>query len=154
MGFRLLYGVHMRILVPTDFSDHATAAVRYAAPLAKRFGAEVVLVHATATRPPFVPLPGSGGVFIPTYEENDRFAYAALERARSAHLGGVKAHTRLAFGKPADAILQAAHASAADMIVMATRGRRGLARVVLGSVAEAVVRRSELPVLTVKQEAV
>lgn len=143
-----------RLLVPTDFSDHATAAVRYAAPLAARFGAKVALVHATAPRPPFDPLPGSGDTFILTYEENDRLARAALEDARSSHLGGVDARPRMAFGKPAEAILEAAHASAADMIVMGTRGRGGLARALLGSVAEAVIRRSDLPVLTARCDSV
>jgi nucleotide-binding universal stress UspA family protein len=141
-----------RILVPTDFSDHATAAVCYAAPLAVRFGAEVVLVHATAERPPFDALPGSRDAFILTYEENDRLARAALEDARASHLGGVDARTRMAFGRPAEAILEAAHASGADMIVMGTRGRGGLGRAVLGSVAEAVIRRSDLPVLTVRSD--
>jgi nucleotide-binding universal stress UspA family protein len=141
-----------RLLVPTDFSDHATAAVRYAAPLAPQFGAEVVLVHATAQRPPFDPLPGSGDVFILTYEENDRLARAALDQARSSHLDGVDVRPRMAFGEPAEAILEAAHASAADMIVMGTRGRGGLARAVLGSVAEAVIRQSDLPVLTVRRD--
>lgn len=139
-----------RLLVPTDFSDHATAAVRYAAPLAARFGSEVVLVHASATRPPFEALPGSNDAFVLTYEENDRLAGAALEDARAAHLEGVNARTRMAFGKPPAAILEAAHASATDMIIMGTRGRSGVARAVLGSVAEAVIRESDLPVLTVR----
>ena len=60
---------------------------------------------------------------------------------------------KLLVGDPAEAIVQQAEAEHADMIVMGTHGRTGLTRMLMGSVAEAVVRRAACPVLTVKQPA-
>jgi nucleotide-binding universal stress UspA family protein len=56
-------------------------------------------------------------------------------------------------GDPADAIIRTVESDGADMIVMGTHGRRGISRLLMGSVAEAVVRRAPCPVLTVKQPA-
>lgn len=140
-----------RLLVPTDFSDCATAAVRYAAPLASRLGAQVSLVHATALRPPFDPLPGVEGPLIVSYEENDRLVISALEKTRAEHLSGVDVSVHMAFGDPAEAILETSRTSLVGMIVMGTRGREGLARALLGSIAEAVIRESRCPVMTVRE---
>lgn len=119
-----------RMLVPTDFSEHANAAVRYASLLATRFDAEVALLHAA----------------------NDGRAEDALERTRLAHYTGLRTTATVVQGKPSDAIL-AASRNAADLIVMGTRGRGGVARAILGSVAEDVIRRSDVPVLTMRNAA-
>lgn len=127
-----------RLLVPTDFSDHATAAVRYASLLAARFDAEVALLHATMLRASSVP--------------DDRLVISALEQTCSEHFHGVKTTSQVVDGKPADAILAIAR-NAANLIVMGTHGRGGLARALLGSVAEDVIRRSDIPVLTMRNAA-
>lgn len=146
-----------RLLVPTDFSAHATAAVRYASLLASRFGADVTLLHATTFRPTSIPLPveagaGGGGALVQTYDDHDRLLLDALERTRAQHLQHVRTTTRIVDGEAADAIL-AATRDGADMIVMGTHGRGGLARAILGSVAEDVIRGSDVPVLTVRNTA-
>lgn len=140
-----------RVLVPTDFSSHATAAVRYAAPLAARFGARVALIHVAALHPPFEPLPESPGSFIQTHSEHDRLVIAALEKTRAEHLAGVDTTLQMVFGHPAEAILETSRSWPIDLVVMGTRGRGRLTRTLLGSVAQDVIRGSERPVLTVRR---
>jgi len=141
-----------QLLVPTDFGEHATAAVRFASLLARRFGASVALLHATEFRPSSVPVAVDGTV-VQTYADHDRLVLGALERAREQHLPGITTTLHVADGTPAAAILDHARRTAADMIVTGTRGRHGVARALFGSVAEEVMRGSEVPVLTVRDAA-
>ena len=140
-----------QLLVPTDFSDHADAAVRYADFIATRFGAHLTLLHALELHPSADPLP-LGIVSAPEYEESEKSALHALENCRSMHTSGaVESSTRVIFARSADAILQASRSSACDMIVMGTRGRGRIAAALRGSVAEEVMRESDRPVLTVRR---
>ena len=136
------------ILVPTDFSDHATAATRFAALLARRFGARVTLLHASGADLPS--MAGLHGAPVDAAQTQAR-TLRALEGMLSAHLGDVDTLVRTMPGAPADAILAASRIDATDLIVMGTRGRGGLHRALLGSVAEEVIRDSERPVLTVRR---
>ncbi len=132
-----------RLLVPVDFSHDARYAAEYAQAIAQRFGAEIVLLHVSAALA-FVP----GSLLEVRETAADRQALEALADALRA--AGVRVRTRLRPGVPADEIVRAAADEGADLIVMGTTGRTGLAHVLLGSVAERVVRRATCPVLTVR----
>ena len=141
------------ILVPVDFSAHSEEAVRYAVGLAKRFGSTLHLLHAYHL-PVEVATPDT--IAVP------RDFWASLREAASRKLGeaaekatveGVKVEMLLTEGAPAPAITQAAERLHADLIVMGTRGLTGLKHVLLGSVAERVLRTAPCPVLTLKDSA-
>jgi nucleotide-binding universal stress UspA family protein len=139
------------ILVPHDFSTHSDAALRRATDLARVSGARIRLLHAFAfpvqgVMPYDVTIPG--GVF-------DAIREGTLERLRKFGEGlekqGVGAVFETSELPPVEAITDAAARHAADLIVLGTRGLTGLKHVVLGSVAERVVRHAPCPVLAVKE---
>ncbi len=139
-----------RILVATDFSDDARAALDAALELGAQLGAEVHLFHSyrmpVETFSPYgVPLPDS--VMPELRRAAGEQLAAELVRVRDAGLGG---EIRLVEGPPAEGIAEAAAEIGADLVVMGTRGRTGLSHWVLGSVAERTVRLAPCPVLTVK----
>jgi len=129
-----------RLLVPTDFSDAARAAGELARRLLEP-GGSLVFAHA-------IPLVLAADVPLPD-PRSEAWARAEFEKLVPA-LGGVSAELDLRFGAADGAVLDAAAEHAADAIVMGTQGRTGLAHVWLGSVAERVIRRSPLPVFSVK----
>jgi nucleotide-binding universal stress UspA family protein len=133
------------ILYPTDFSDRSRPAFELACSLARDHGAEVVVLH-VAPLPLLMPM---NGVLVPTPVDQAECARPQLEQVRPAD-PRVKVVHRLAEGSPADEILAAATDLPADLIVMGTHGRGGLSRVLMGSVAETVLRKAPCPVLTVK----
>ena len=136
-----------RILHPTDFSPSSDAALRLAAVLAKDHDAQVVLLH--VIEPPPV---GSSGA-VPAPPPGLPPSRAEVEQrlsALAATLPELRTECRVAEGPAADAILEAAQETGCDVIVMGTHGRTGLARLLVGSVAEKVVRHAPCPVLTVK----
>ncbi len=140
------------ILVHTDFSADAEKALSTATELAKLFGARIVVLHAYHVDIP-VALPRGGGYAFPQgfYEDLRCQAIAQVEKlAKEAAAEGIEA-TGIALQEPAAvAIAAQAESLPADLIVMGTRGLTGLKHVVLGSVAERVVRTAPCPVLTVK----
>ena len=142
-----------RILAPTDFSPPSLAAVDDAAALAREFDAELILLF--VHEPPYVgPEPDPYAVsasFRLLFAERRRVAvekmatlYKKLERRRA------KCRAVISEGNPAAEILAVARKRKADLIVMATHGRSGPKRLLLGSVAEKVVRGATCPVLTVR----
>lgn len=138
------------IVVATDFSPTATRALERARELAGKRGDRLVLVNAISLDP--VPLAGPELLVFPTdYEGRVHDASKkALQKLVDEIKGeGVDATGALSVGSPAEIILQAAKEHDADMIVIGTRGNSGFKHLLLGSVAEAVVRRSTVPVLTV-----
>lgn len=134
-----------RIVAPTDFQQGASLALDLACDLAEPLEAEIVLLH-VITPAAFSGLAGGASA-----EEDARASAritldAALAAARVRY---ARTSFCLAEGPAADTILAAAASLSADLIVMGTHGRGGLRRALLGSVAEAVVRASPVPVLTV-----
>ncbi len=146
--------VPANILVPTDFSETADTALDYAVMLAAKLGARIHLLHVTGI--PMLGVPEAGVALTSTMIESIiRNAQHALDRLIDQRRGRAAfAETIQSTGDPRDMILQAAKDTAADLIVMGTHGRRGLKRLLLGSVAEAVVRTASCPVLTVRTAAV
>ena len=142
-----------RILFPTDFSTHATAAWPYAVGLARGHAAELHLLHVVT--PPVFGVSPEGGGLAPAALVDDVLdeALAVLDRlAESARALGVNARTHTSIGDAASEIVTCAAAEEIGLIVMATTGRTGLAHVVMGSVAERVVRHAASPVLTVRHD--
>lgn len=112
--------------------------------IAQREENDLCLVHVV---PPADPLVISAPLLSRRKEEEAR---AELSRVAKQELAGVKHDTLLLFGHPAEEIISAADNVEADLIVLATHGRQGVAHMVLGSVAEKVVREAKCPVLTVR----
>ena len=140
------------ILVPTDFSDPADAALEYARALAEEFRSRLHIFHVVPE--PYV---YPWGTEISTLPLADLLAQSeALSNTRLAELipkdqapeGGLTTST--AIGTPVDRILDYIKDSGIDLVVMGTHGRGPVGHLLLGSVAERVVRRSPVPVLTVK----
>ncbi|MFN3597653.1 MAG: universal stress protein [Rubricoccaceae bacterium] len=142
-----------RLLVPTDLSPGADAALAYAVRIAETSGADIHLFHVVeALTPGRGPATSSVSMTVAAWAEETRAQALEQMRARAAQYPGVRVMTeRPTYGATGDAILEAARRIGADLIVMGTHGRRGLRRLVLGSVAEDVVRHAEVPVLTVRQ---
>lgn len=136
------------IIVATDFSPHAEGATRAALELAARLDARVHLLHAYS-----VPVLGPGLTeewYSAMTAELESGALRGLDEALQRHkTAGVNVQGLIKRGDPRDAIVEAAEELGADLIVMGTHGRRGVARALLGSVAEWVVRHASCPVLTV-----
>ena len=140
------------ILVPTDFSEDAAAAVEAARDLAKLFGARIVLLHSYHVDVPIVS-PIAGGYSLPVgfYEELRAQATSEVEKlANQVSEQGVDATGIAVIETAATAILEQAEQLPADLVVMGTHGRTGVRHVMVGSVAERVVRLAPCPVLTVK----
>ena len=135
-----------RILVPIDFSEHANAAVEYATSLARATKATLLIVHVEPARDWI----GDEEVYSSADEYDEFVIHTMLESVRPTDHRVPWEH-RLLRGSPADEILKLAERLNVELIVMGTHGRTGLARVLMGSVAEAVLRRASCPVLTVKQ---
>jgi len=143
-----------RILVPHDFSEHATAALRLAASLGDSPDCELTVLHVVV--PFYVPvdLPmGLGRDQLPPIRDIVRAEQRRLVDLVERSVGSCAAsiRCRVAIGDPADRIVRAGRR--ADVIVMATTGRSGLAHLLIGSVAEKVVRHANVPVLTVRPRA-
>ena len=145
------------ILVPLDFSDCATFVLAEAVRFARAFEARLVLLHASDA-PRGLPLtaivrPPDGGAPLPveTLLQADAEARLAplLAQARAQ---GLEADGRVVFGRAAEVIVDVAAREGATLIVMGTHGREGLVRMALGSVAEAVMRHAEVPVVTVRMK--
>ncbi len=142
-----------KILVPTDFSTYAELAVEEALEVAEAFSASITLFHAYE-----LPLPMSDGAYAFATAE----ALREIEGSAQTSLAAAKADllrrwpgqsdaigTTLALGSPASRIVEEAQTGGYDLIVMGTHGRTGLRHLLIGSVAERVVRTSSVPVLTV-----
>jgi universal stress protein A len=140
-----------KILLPTDFSYYSAAATKYACELATKFDAELHLLHTLETHLASTPTFGMGlalskhiseskdaaekslaGILDPKWSEGRTVIHAVVE------------------GSPKVEIIQYARKLNIDLIVLATHGRTGLIHVLMGSVAESVVRTAPCPVLTVR----
>jgi nucleotide-binding universal stress UspA family protein len=144
--------MYKRMLVPLDGSELAEAILPFAEQVAGPLDAEVVLLRVIEPTSP-VELVASAGVVAPdtfTLRDMDAKRYLA-EVERRLSKKGLRVRSRVALGgPPAEEILAAAQATSADLIAMATHGRGGLGRVLLGSVAGAVLQAAEVPVLLIR----
>lgn len=146
-----------KILVPVDFSECSREAMRYALMLARRLGAHVEALHVWTL--PMVATAGDMLIAMPDqpYQRAadwmEREAQEAMDRFVSElDTGGLRVATRVEPGRAEETILSMANQGSFDLIVMGTHGRSGLSHLLMGSVAERVVRLASCPVMTVKAE--
>ena len=137
-----------KILCPTDFSTMGQTALEMATSLARDRGATLVIVH--VEEPPMAY--GGGELYYGIEEPNREELKRMLSEVVPADPAVPYEH-RLMIGSPATAIVEMAQRENVNLIVMPTHGRTGLMRLLMGSVAEEVVRKAKCPVLTVKPAA-
>jgi nucleotide-binding universal stress UspA family protein len=132
------------ILYPTDFSKHAEYAFPLACSLARDYGARLVILHAVAP-----PIMFGEGVAVPPPVDDKQALQEKLNQLQAPD-SRISVERRLLDGDPASEILHVAAETKCGMIVMGTHGRTGLGRLLMGSVAEQVVRKAPCPVLTMR----
>jgi nucleotide-binding universal stress UspA family protein len=146
-----------RVLCPVDFSRFSHHALEQAVTLAREFGADLTVLHASAVQPVTSLTPIGAPIALEparlTREVRQAVADELGDFTREVDTGGLSIVTNIAEQDPVDAILAAAQNWPADLIVMGTHGRSGFERLLLGSVAEKVLRKAPCPVLTVPRRA-
>ncbi len=135
-----------RILSPVDFDDNSPVALEVAAEIARQNDGTILLFHVV----PMMIAPTDMPLYVDIYKGQEETAREKLREIAAKRFQGIKHEILTHLGEPAGAIIKTARHSAADVIVMATHGRRGFSRVVLGSVAEMVLREAPCPVLCVR----
>ncbi len=140
------------ILAPTDFSAHAAKAVRYACLLAERLNADLHLLHVLSDIVAVGPDPMLTPVLPPEfYTESREQSLKTLETLLDPSWGTpASVETEVCWGDPVEEVVTYARKKTIDLIVIATHGRTGLSHVLLGSVAERIVREAPCPVLTIR----
>lgn len=136
-----------RILTPVDFDDNSLVALEAAAQMARQNDGTVLLFHVV----PMMIAPADMPLYVDIYKGQDDTAKEKLREIMAKRFQGIKCEILTHLGEPAGAIIKTARHSAADVIVMATHGRRGFSRAVLGSVTEMVLREAPCPVLCVRR---
>jgi len=141
----------MKILVAVDFSDSSVEALRYAVKIGEKFDARLLLLHVIhdpAETPGFYVAKKAGKKVLRNMEQS---AQQMMEEFVAENVKGYeKCETRIIPGLPAVQTLQLARKEKVDLIVVGSRGRGGLERFMLGSVADKVIRGAPCPVLTVR----
>jgi len=134
------------VLCATDFSESSAFAFRLASALARDYGARLVVLHVVPS-----PMGAYGeGIYLPVPEDYLNELHDKLLQLQPHDTRVVTEH-RLEVGEPVPTILQVAAESRAEVIVLGTHGRTGFGRLLMGSVAEQIVRKASCPVLTVKK---
>jgi len=136
-----------RILSPIDFDDNSLAALDVAAQIARDNDGMLLLLHVVPMIVPATDMP----VYVDIYKGQEEAAREKLREIAAKRLLGFPHQILTHMGEPAGSILSTARREAADLIVMATHGRRGFSRVLLGSIAEMVLRNAPCPVLCVRR---
>jgi nucleotide-binding universal stress UspA family protein len=140
--------LHLKaILHPTDYSNHSDYAFRLACSLARDHEARLIILHVVTTLGPELVSYGEAAELQPEAYRQKLLDDLRRIQPRDAE---VPVEHRLAEGDAADQILHVASETGCDMIVLGTHGRTGLDRLLMGSVAEQIVRNAPCPVLTVK----
>lgn len=140
------------ILVATDFSETATKAIETAVEFAKKFEAQLIVLHAYRVEIPMASPMTAGGYVLPDgfFEQLGNHARTEVEATAKAITARGVETTGIAVEQSASiAIVEEARSRSVDLIVMGTRGLTGLKHVALGSVADRVARTAPCPVLTV-----
>ena len=137
------------ILVATDFSDISGDAFTKAVGLARQLNAQLHIVHIVQIHP--ANMPQSGNVNVDELEAlEEKSAGDSLQKVLDEQCQGIDVKTHILHGDPAEQVMQTAKEFGVDIIVMGTHGRTGLSHLIMGSVAESVIKNSKTPVLCVK----
>jgi nucleotide-binding universal stress UspA family protein len=135
-----------RILFPTDFSHTGDAALAFATSLAKESDGRLIVVHVQEAPMAY----GGGEMYYGIPEPSTDELVNMLHNVKPTD-ASVPVEYRLVTGDPADAVVRLAEDDNVDLIVLGSHGRTGLTRLLMGSVAEAIVRKAHCPVLVYKQ---
>lgn len=133
-----------RILCPVDLTQTCSECVRIASALSRECGAELVFLYVAVPE-----LPASSGAAIPEVNQAIERERQVLSQIQPTAAGVLHRH-ELVRGQPAPAIVHYAQQNQIDLIVMPTHGRTGFTRLLLGSVAEEVLRHAPCPVLAIR----
>jgi nucleotide-binding universal stress UspA family protein len=136
-----------RLLAAIDFRDHSLAALELAKTLAQQSDGTVIVLHVVA-----MDEPTGGPMYDEDFKKQAETDAAQLAGIASKRLQGVKYEILTEIGDPATGIIEAAKKQTVDAIVMGTHGRRGIMHVLMGSVAEAVLRQANCPVIALRLE--
>jgi nucleotide-binding universal stress UspA family protein len=139
-----------RVLVPVDFSEASDAAIQHAKEIAQTYGAEIDLLH-VVEEPFYPPAYGPDVMTFPTQDVVERVEKQLAEMARE-DIGYEHVMISATTGSPSNEILNYVDENEVDLVVLATHGRTGLDHILLGSVAERVLRQSPTPVFVVKPD--
>jgi nucleotide-binding universal stress UspA family protein len=138
------------ILCPLDFSDASKNAFRYACEFARSMGSKIYLLHIVEPRPIAADMTLT---YIPVEEDLEKAALEDLEPlAQGAREKGIDVQVDVVIGIPSEVILHQIVETDASMLIMGSHGKTGLSRLLMGSVAEGVVRKAKVPVLIVKAD--
>lgn len=139
-----------KIICALDLSQHSSLVAEYAVMMAKNFDAEVLAVYAAPALTQYVGFhvpPSSIENFV---GEIVAGAEKTMQDFVAEHFQGVKAEGKVVNGYAAEEILHLAETSGSDLIIMGTHGRKGIDRILFGSVAEKIVKSSPVPVMTIR----
>ena len=139
---------YRRILAPVEFDDTAHAVLEAAIRIAAKNGGTVFLMHVV----PMVVAPTGMSNYVDLYKDQEKIAREELESIVKRERSEVKFELMTRIGDPAHEIVALERQMAADLIMLATHGRKGVRRMLLGSVTEAVLRNATCPVLTVQRQ--
>lgn len=137
-------------MCPVDFDKNSACAIKEAAELALGGGGTLCLLHVVQINPLAAQGAAQGYAAGELYDSQLEFARKQVEQMLGNLPAGLKHEIAIEFGEPGSVIVAAVKSLGVDLVVMATHGRRGLVHLVLGSVAERVVREAAVPVLTVR----
>ena len=142
-----------KILLAVDLNEDLPDAPEYAAWLAKHLDAEIIVLNVTPDAAHF-----SGFIISPDYTKDfvtqlEAGAQKAMVEFMPKYFAGVKAQALVVQGDPAEEIMACANEKGVDLIIMASHGRKGLDRLLLGSVVQKVAKYAEQPLLTVRPQA-
>jgi nucleotide-binding universal stress UspA family protein len=139
-----------KIVCALDLSQHSALVAEYATAMARAFNAEVIAVYAAPALTQYVGFhvpPSSIENFV---GEIVAGAQKSMEEFVAEHFKGINATGKVVNGYAAEEILSMVESSGADLIIMGTHGRKGIDRILFGSVAEKIVKSSNVPVMTVR----
>jgi nucleotide-binding universal stress UspA family protein len=141
-----------RILVPIDMSVFSVTALQYAQDMAEHFGAEIVVLHIAEEDDIAARIPKKEREKMSPQELDQRMKSVVAHMLLDHNVVTQSLRIEIRHGSPAEEIVKAAPVVHADLIVMCTHGRSGVSHLLMGSVAEKVVRNATCPVLTLKPD--
>lgn len=142
-----------RILIPIDFSQRSREELRWAITLSRSFGSDLFVLHVVPPEAADAAVKGKGESWdIVRAELITEASLLVDEVCRELSVAGLQHEEHVITGEPVAEILKAAKRERADLIVLSSRGRKGLSHALLGSVTEGIVRQSPIPVFTLSHE--